>query len=81
MAYSSKYSKSVYVFYMEVDFYISVIATTDGRTIKNEDPDQPDIMLNLGTILTFATHPSPMGFPNDPEIIFDNDHSKTLPYA
>lgn len=61
-----------------------LIAITDGRTIKNEDPDQQDIMLNLGTILTFATgmdHPPPMGFPNEPEIMFDGDRLKTLPYA
>ena len=55
--------------------YISVIAITGGRTVKNEDPDQPDIMLNLGSVLMFATgmdHQPPMGFPNEPQIMFDD---------
>lgn len=53
--------------------------------IKNEDIQQSDIIISLGTVLVFATeidHPPPsMGFPNQPQIKFDDDDKKTLPFA
>ena len=55
-----------------------------GRVIPNEDPDGEDIWVDLGSIMSFATgsdHPPPLGFPNAPDIQFETDLSKILPFA
>lgn len=52
--------------------------------VPNEDPNESDIALDLGSILTFATgadHPPPLGFLGQPEISFETDTAKSLPTA
>ena len=64
--------------------YLIAFLNIAGRVIPTEDPDGEDIWVDLGSILSFATgsdHPPPLGFPNAPDIQFETDLSKTLPYA
>ena len=52
--------------------------------VPNEDPDSEDLWIDLGIILSFVTgtdHPPPLGFPNTPDIEFQTDVTKCLPFA
>ena len=52
--------------------------------IYNEEPNGEDFVINIKTVLAFATgadHPPPMGFPNPPQIMFEVASDRTLPTA
>ena len=64
--------------------YLIAFLNIAGRVILTEDPDGEDMWVDLGSIMSFATgsdHPPPLGFPNAPDIQFEMDLSKTLPFA
>ena len=64
--------------------YLIAFLNIAGRVIPTEDPDGEDMWVDLGSIMSFATgsdHPPPLGFPNAPDIQFETDLSKTLPFS
>ena len=64
--------------------YLIAFLNIAGRVIPTEDPDGEDMWVDLGSIMSFATgsdHPPPLGFPNAPDIQFETDLSKSLPFA